>query len=101
MALAHTRATTLTKLLNETTPAPQVRDATTVQKAYAAAAGKVAAYESKTTSAAPLAATLKTIAADYGRLAAAGRANRALAWKHAFSTVSADEKTLRTEVAKL
>ena len=42
-ALAHTRATTLTKLLNETTPAPQVRDATTVQKAYAAAAGKVAA----------------------------------------------------------
>ena len=99
--LAHTRATTLTKLLNETTPAPQVRDATTVQKAYAAAAAKVAAYESKTTSALPLTATLKTIAADYGRLAAAGRANRALAWKHAFSAVTADEKSLRTEVAKL
>ena len=100
-ALAHTRATTLTKLLNETTPAPQVHDATTIQKAYAGAARKAAAYESKTEAAAPLVATLHRIASDYGRLAAAGRANRALAWKHAYSTVSADEKTLRTELAKL
>ncbi len=72
-----------------------------MQKAFAAAAGKIAAYESKTASAAPLTATLKKIAADYGRLAALGRANRPLAWKHAFNTVRSDEKSLRTEVAKL
>jgi hypothetical protein len=100
-ALAHTRATTLTRLLNETTPASQVRDATTVQKAFAAAAGKIAAYESKTAIASRLTATLKKIAADYGRLAAVGRANRPLAWKHAFNTVRSDEKSLRTEVATL
>ena len=57
--------------------------------------------ESKTPNAAPVAGTLKTIAADYGRLAAAGRANKPAAWKHAFNTVKADENTLRTQLGKL
>jgi serine/threonine protein kinase len=100
-ALAHTRATTLTKLLNETTPAPQARDAATIQHAYAGAARRAAAYESKTAAAVPLVATLHKIASDYGRLASAGRANKPVAWKHAFTSVTTDEKTLRTEVAKL
>jgi serine/threonine protein kinase len=99
--LAQTRVRNLTRLLNESTPTTQVRDATTVQKAYVAARRNVTPLESKTTSAAPLVKTLNTIAGDYGRLAAAGRANKAEAWKRAFDTVVHDETTLRAEVRKL
>jgi serine/threonine protein kinase len=99
--LAQTRVRNLTRLLNERTPTTQVRDATTVQKAYVAALAKVTPLESRTTSAAPLVKTLNTIAGDYGRLAAAGRANQAQAWKRAFDTVGRDEATLRDEVRRL
>jgi serine/threonine protein kinase len=99
--LAHTRATTLVKLLNETTPGPQTRDAETVQKAYAAAVRKVTPLEAKTAAAARIVAALKTIGADYGRMAAAGRANKPTAWKRAFNAAKADEATLRTEIPKL
>ncbi|MGZ4169582.1 MAG: serine/threonine-protein kinase [Solirubrobacteraceae bacterium] len=99
--LAQTRARNLTRLLNESTPTTQVRDATTVQKAYVAASRKVALLEAKTTSAAPLVKTLNTIGGDYGRLAAVGRANKPKAWKRAFDTVGRDETTLRAEVRTL
>jgi Protein kinase domain len=99
--LAHTRATTLVKLANETAPASQVRDAATVQRAYATAARKVAGYRAKTARAAPLQTTLEKIASDYRRLVTAGRANKPLAWKRAYTGVNADEKSLRGEVATL
>ncbi|MFZ1993531.1 MAG: serine/threonine-protein kinase [Solirubrobacteraceae bacterium] len=100
-SLALTRARNLTRLLNEHTPTTQVRDIVTVQKAYASAAGKVTPLQSKTPAAAPLAKTLTTIAGDYKRLAAAGRAHKAAAWTHAFNTMLSDEKTLRGEVGRL
>jgi len=99
--LAHTRAPLLVKLANEATPAPQVRDASTVQKAYAQTARKVTAYRSKTAQAGPLHDTLTKIASDYGRVAAAARANKQAAFRRAFTAVYADEKTLRGELAKL
>jgi serine/threonine protein kinase len=100
-SLALTRARNLTRLLNEHTPTTQVRDIVTVQKAYVSAAGKVTPLKSKTPAAAPLAKTLTTIAGDYKRLAAAGRANKAAAWTHAFNTMLSDEKALRGEVGRL
>jgi serine/threonine protein kinase len=100
--LAHTRARTLTRLLNESSQATQIRDAVSVQKAYTAATGKVVPLESKTPAAAPLAKTLTKIAGDYGRLAAAGRANKPAAFSHIINTVIAnDEKTLQGLVGKL
>ena len=99
--LAHRRAPLLVKLANETRPAPQVRDAAMVQKAYAGAAREVTRYRTKTAQATPLHDTLEKIASDYGHVAAAARANRPAAFKRAFGAVDADEKTLRTELAKL
>ncbi|HEX3975907.1 MAG TPA: serine/threonine-protein kinase [Solirubrobacteraceae bacterium] len=99
--LVLTRNRNLTRLLNEGTPTKQVRDATTVRKAYVAAVQKVTPLESKTTSAAPLAKTLTTIANDYGRLVAAGRANKPAAWTRAFNTVKSDETVLQGQVGKL
>ncbi len=100
--LARTRARTLTRLLNESSQATQIRDAVSVQKAYVAAKRKVVPLESKTTAAAPLAKILTTIAGDYGRLAAAGRANKPAAWNHIINVVVAnDEKTLQGLVGKL
>jgi serine/threonine protein kinase len=101
-SLAHTRARTLTRLLNENSQTTEIRDAVSVQKAYAAATRKVVPLKSKTPAAAPLAKTLTKIAGDYGRLAAAGRANKPAAWNHIFNTVvAADEKTLQGLVGKL
>jgi serine/threonine protein kinase len=100
-SLANTRNRNLTRLLNERTPTTQVRDVTTVQKAYVSAAHKVTPLESKTPLAAPLANTLTTIAGDYARLAAAGRANKAAAFTRAFNRVLSDEKVLRREVGQL
>jgi hypothetical protein len=100
-SLVLTRNRNLTRLLNEGTSTKQIRDATTVQKAYVAAVHKVTPLESKTTSAAPLAKTLTTIANDYGRLIAAGRANKSAAWTRAFNTIVSDEKVLQGEVGKL
>jgi serine/threonine protein kinase len=100
-SLAHTRARTLTRLLNENSQATQIRDAVSVQKAYAAATHKVVPLKSKTPAAAPLAKTLTKIAGDYGRLAATGRANKPATWNRVFNTVVADEKTLQGLVGKL
>lgn len=93
--LAHTRARTLIRLANEKTPATQVRDAVSVQKAYSGARRKVVPLEPKTTAATPLAKQLGTLAGDYGRLAQAGRANKPTQWNRAFNTVTADEKSLQ------
>jgi serine/threonine protein kinase len=100
-SLAHTRARTLTRLLNENRQATQIRDAVSVQKAYAAATRKVVPLKSKTPAAAPLAKTLTKIAGDYGRLAATGRANKPATWNRVFNTVVVDEKTLQGLVGKL
>jgi serine/threonine protein kinase len=100
-SLVLTRNRNLTRLLNEGTPTKQIRDATTVQNAYVAAVHKVTPLESKTASAAPLAKTLTTVANDYGRLVAAGRANKPSAWARAFNTVKRDETVLQGEVGKL
>ena len=99
--LAQTRARNLTRLLNESTPTTQVRDATTVQNAYIARRHKVTRLESKTPQAAPLAKTLTTIADDYGRLIAAGKANKAATWTRVFNTIVHDEKTLQRELGTL
>jgi hypothetical protein len=99
--LAHTRARTLIRLANEKNPTTQVRDAVTVQKAYSAARRKVVPLEPKTTAANPLAQQLGTLAGDYGRLAQAGRANKALQWNRVFNTITADEKALQSLVGKL
>ena len=100
-SLAVTRTRNLTRLLNERTPTTQIRDATTVQKAYVSAVHKVTPLEPRTPAAAPLAKTLRTIANDYGRLVAAGRANKSAAWTRAFNTIVRDEKGLQREVGGL
>jgi serine/threonine protein kinase len=100
-SLALTRTRNLTRLLNERTPTTQIRDATTVQKAYLSAVHKVAPLEPKTPAAAPLAKTLRTIANDYERLVAAGRANKSAAWTRAFTAIVRDEKGLQREVGGL
>ncbi|HEX3690442.1 MAG TPA: serine/threonine-protein kinase [Solirubrobacteraceae bacterium] len=97
-SLALTRTRTLTRLLNESTPTTQIRDATTVQKAYLNARHKVTGLESTTTVAAPLVKTLTTIANDYGRLIGAGKANKPAAWKREFTTILGHEKKLQNQV---
>ena len=62
---------------------------------------KVTPLEPKTASAARLAKTLTTVANDYGRLVAAGRANKPGAWARAFNAVKSDETILQGEVGKL
>ncbi|HEY1711827.1 MAG TPA: protein kinase [Solirubrobacteraceae bacterium] len=99
--LAHTRAQKLTRLLNEKTQATQISDAVAVQKAYHSARGKVVPLESKTSAAAPLAKQLNKLSGDYGRLAAAGRANKPATWNRDFNTIKADEKTLQSLVGKV
>ena len=99
--LALTRTRNLTRLLNESTPTTQVRDATTVKNAYIAAVHKVTRLQSKTPQAAPMAKTMTTIANDYGRLIAAGKANKAATWTRVFNTIVHDEKTLQRELGTL
>ncbi len=101
LKLGITRTQNLAKLLNESSQKTQIRDATTVQKAYAAAVPKVTALSSKTPKAAPVAATLKTLTADYKRLAAAGKANKPDAFTRAFNRAAADEKRLKSQIATL
>jgi hypothetical protein len=101
LRLGVTRTQNLAKLLNETTQKTQIRDATTVQRAYTSAARNVTLLASKTPNAAPLAKALTTIAADYGRLAAAGRANKPAAWTRAFHRALSDETQLKSQLFKL
>jgi serine/threonine protein kinase len=100
-SLALTRDRNRTRLLNETTPAQQIRDATAIQKAYVSAAHKITPLESKTSSAAPLARTLRTIANDYGRMVSAGRNNKPAAWSRAYDTIKNDDKVLQHRIATL
>jgi serine/threonine protein kinase len=96
--LALIRDRNVTRLLNETTPTRQVRDATTIQKAYVSTAHKITRLESQTTAAAPLVRTLGTVANDYGRLIAAGRANKPAAWTRAYHTIMSDDRVLQREI---
>ncbi|MGH2894582.1 MAG: hypothetical protein ACRDPM_15170, partial [Solirubrobacteraceae bacterium] len=100
-SLALTRNRNLTRLLNEQTPTSQVRDVATVQKAYVSAMHKVTPLQSKTPKAAPLAKTLMKIAGDYSHVVAAGRANKAGAFKSAYAQALRDEKLLRREAGEL
>jgi len=95
--LALTRNRTRTRLLNETTPTTQIRDATTLRNAYVSAVHRVTPLKATTTKAAPLAKTLTTIAQDYGRAISAGKANKPATWKRIFDTIKRDEATLREE----
>jgi tRNA A-37 threonylcarbamoyl transferase component Bud32 len=90
----------VTRLRNEKTPAGEARDAAALEKAYATAAGRVRPLGTSPV-AAPLNATLKRIGVDYGRLAAAGRANSQTRWNRAQTTITRDQKTLQGEVGKL
>jgi serine/threonine protein kinase len=100
-SLALTRDRDRTRLLNETTPTRQIRDATAIQKAYVSAAHKVAPLESKTSSAQPLAKTLSTIANDYGRMVSAGRNDKPAAWARAYDTIKSVDKALQRQIAAL
>jgi serine/threonine protein kinase len=98
-SLALTRTRTRTRLLNETTPTTQIHDATTLRDAYASAVHKVTPLKSKTTAAAQLARTLTKIADDYGRLTAAGKANKPDTWARIFHTITRDETALQSEAS--
>jgi len=91
----------VTRLRNEKTPAGETRDAAALETAYVAAAGRARPFAGKSPVAAPLNATLKRIGADYGRLAAAGRANSQTRWNGAQTAITRDQKTLQREVGKL
>jgi serine/threonine protein kinase len=95
--LARTRNRNLIRLLNESTPTTQVRDATTVQKAYVAAVHKITPLKAKTTAAVPLAKTLTTLANDYGRFIAAGKANKPVVWASIYHTIKNEENVLQDQ----
>jgi len=96
--LALTRNRNVTRLLNETTPTKQIRDARAIQQAYVSAVHKVAPLQAKTAAAAPLVKTMTTIANDYGRLIAAGRANKPAAFSRAYQTIMRDDQALQREI---
>ncbi len=100
--LALTRNRTLTRLLNESTPTtadPRRRHGAEGLRRRACARSRRWSQRRSQPSRWPR--PLTTIADDYGRLAAAGRANKPAASTRAFDTVMRDEKTLQGEVAKL
>ena len=96
--LALTRNRNVIRLANETTPTKQIRDATTIQKAYVAAVHRITPLQSKTAAAAPLVKTLGTIALDYGRLIAAARTNKPAAFSRAYQTIMRDDHALQREI---
>ena len=96
--LALTRNRNVIRLANETTPTKQIRDATTIQKAYVAAVHRITPLQSKTAAAAPLVKTLGTIALDYGRLIAAARTNKPAAFSRAYQTIMRDDQALQREI---
>lgn len=99
LAVARTRA--LTQLINAKTPAQQAQDATSVERAYVAAAKQVAPLASSSTTAAKLSSTLTDAAGAYGRLAAAARAHRSGAYNRARAAIRTAERKLQGEAGQL
>ncbi len=99
--LAVTRNRSLTRLLNAKTAGTQADAAAAVAGAYATAAKRAAPLSSATASAGPLSQTLRATAADYARLAAAGRANSSRRWNGARDRIRGDERALQREVTRL
>jgi serine/threonine protein kinase len=99
--LAVTRNRSLTRVLNARTAHAQAAAAAGVGKTYAAAAKRVAPLSSETAAAGPLADSLKTTAADYAHLAAAGRADSQKRWKRYRGRITADERTLQHQISRL
>jgi hypothetical protein len=99
--LAVTRNRSLTQVLNARTAQAQAGAAAAVGRTYAAAARKVAPLASRTDSAGPLSATLRTTARDYSRLSAAGRADSQPRWNRIRGQIRADERALQHEISRL
>jgi hypothetical protein len=90
-----------TALLNAKTPKRQAEAAHALQKDFASAATQTAAQESKTTKAKPMAATLKTISADYGKVAKAATSKSSRKLKAAAQAASAAQRELVAEIKEL
>jgi serine/threonine protein kinase len=99
--LAPKRSRDVTRLGNTHSQSGQVQAATTVQSDYLGAADKVALFAGQTPLAKPLATTLHRVAADYGRLAAAAKAQDTPNFAAAKKAVTADEIALKKQVLKL
>jgi len=86
---------------NAPTSQAQAADAAILQNAFANTAGQVRPLDSDSPAAAPLHATLASMASGYGRLAAAARAGRSGAYGAAAAAIRRDQSTLYDEVSKL
>jgi hypothetical protein len=90
-----------TRLVNTHTPTAQIDAAEAEQKDFAGAARRVSAFTAQTPKAAPLAATLRAVAAAYGRFAAAVRAGDSPRFAAAEKGITSGSKTLEHQVAGL
>jgi hypothetical protein len=100
-ALAVARNRSLTRVLNARTAHAQAAAAAAVGATYAAAARRAAPLAATTDAAGPLTRTLRATAADYARLAAAGRTNSQRRWNDIHATIRSDEHELQHEISKL
>ncbi|MGH2914254.1 MAG: protein kinase domain-containing protein [Solirubrobacteraceae bacterium] len=88
-------------LAKQKTPTTQTAKVAAVHTAYTKAARSVAKLSSDTPAAKPLAKTLNTTGADFGRLRAAGRRNSQRDWDRARAAISRDQRNLQKQVRAL
>jgi serine/threonine protein kinase len=95
------RSRAVTRLMNAGTPAAQIADARTVARDYARVARAVSRLDHQTPRAAPLARTLRSIASDYGRLAAATESQSSSRFNQARRAITAGERALQKRLDTL
>jgi serine/threonine protein kinase len=95
------RSRAVARLQNAGTPSAQISDARSVQRDYARIARAVARDEQQTAKAAPLAKSLRTVAADYGRLASAAQSQSTSRFDAARRAITAGERALQRRLNTL